>query len=273
MLAAIIIAFACLAIIWSFASKRKPLPGFREIVESPKDKARFFRGFQPEKGLSSYSRWRINWIIRHYIKSQGQTPEFWQLIHLGERAIPGLIRVLKNDANYRSPPPRPGQLFNKSPAERAIEILSRFDLPELDSYYIRMASAEDCNLRYTAAVQLGQRPTILNWPVLTKLFEDPENHVVHGALIGIRHGIRKQKFSDALAPALRALLSSALDRDLDCTLKDIAPAALLLSIGKTHALDVLLSPRILSPNNPQIASIVELLAENKIAIPQESFGH
>ncbi len=269
MVTLLIFSALLLGVLVYLATANKSPAGFREIVASGKERRRFFENTLPAEGLQTWSEWRIRGIVRRYVTSQGQTREFWQLIHLGERAIPALVRVLRNERNYRRPAPRPGGLFNRSPVERAIEILSRFHLPDLTPYYRKMASSPDYHLRYSAAVQLGHYPTPETLPLLAELFADSEEHVTHGVLIGFHHAIREQTMPPRVKAAVRDLLVSALRRDLGFMLSDSCPAALLLAMGDPEALPPLLSSEVLSAQNPQAALILECLAKNKVSIPRE----
>jgi hypothetical protein len=261
-----IIGIAGIVTILRRRTSRQP-SGFKEIFGTQKGKEDYFAMTRPRDDLEKLSKRQIDKLVKEYVDSAGQSAAFWQVIHLGERAIPSLLKILADPTNQARPVGKDVTCFHKSKVERALEILSRHDLPEVVPHLIELASHEDSNLRYSTAFSLASYPSSSTLELISKLMVDPEEHVRSGIYIGLSHAIRENRLTPELRHSITGLLSEVVVKESEATFFVMHPASLLLDLDVNAAAKLLATPEVLNDSRPGSAKIIELLSQKGVPIP------
>lgn len=266
-LAVVIVTGVFVALI--FRRLHKPRPGFKELVGSRKAKEAYFAMTEPRDDLDRLTERQIDKLVMKFVQSAGQSEEYWQVSHLSERAVPSLLKVLADPRNQVRPSGEDAGWFAKSGVERALEILRRYELPEIAPFLERLASHDDAHLRYAAAVSLATFPVSSNLPAISKLMNDREEHVRTGVFIGLMHAIRANRLKPEVRRSLVSQLAAVIGQATTSTILEAHPAALLLDLDLHAATALLTTTKVLTTTNPEASQILDLLSQRGIAIPDD----
>lgn len=207
----------------------------------------------------------IQALVEQLLKPEPD-PDTRPLLRLLEsRAVPALIRAL-GDPRFNATKLGSG-LFTTSPLERvldALAVVADARAVEAVSPFVRHEEAE---IRKTAALALGAIgvDSCLT-PIATSL-RDSDEHVRVYALIGIERGLQAGRSTPSFCRALFEPLVTLLDDSYYDNVR--TSARLLLRIDRDQAVTVLLSERVLSARNPNVAYIIEALNAADERIPAD----
>ncbi len=268
---AIVIAVAVMVIFLGLAYCRKSrkLLGFKEIVRSCKAKEAFFSMAKSRDDLDQLTDRQIEKLVGKYLSAEGQAEGPWQLLRLGERAIPSLLKALEDPKHQNRPSGRNVSSFAKSGVEVVLNALGKSEhhkvLPLLENF----ASHEDYQIRYSVAAHLGKFPSNLTLPLISTLVGDSNDHVRGGVFIGLRHAINENRVTPEVRRSLAKRLASAIPEETGFFISETHPAALLLDLDFNTAKALLTSPSILDSSNPSASKIIKILDGKSIPIPED----
>ena len=173
----------------------------------------------------------------------------------GSRAGPFLIEALQDPRTETATFYKGSYVDLQSPFERICSLLRMQNDPsEAALALVKFLDSPNERFRAIAAVGLGNIATAACIGPVCKALADKDDSVRSWAMIGVDRAIKENRgervFFDGIFPALTGLLNHLTHGTKD------APK-ILVRIDKERAIQILLSPELLSIGNPQLQDILE----------------
>ena len=187
---------------------------------------------------------------------------------LGLRTHPDLIKILKDEsvrAKLTVPTRSDGTPFPEAPINRICELFERRPPPEsvgLLSPYLNDRSKQ---IQESVALVIGSTGTPETVEPLRKALSDSDEYVRASALIGLKRAVKAKRLDEICKRDLFSDLEQLISAE-----KNTGDAAnLLLDFDSKRAGEFCLSAAILNSSPKSLYSVLDALADHKIAVPRE----
>ena len=179
----------------------------------------------------------------------------------GARSVPFLVAALRDDRFQVFPEHLSG------PFGVVCDLLrphvSADMVPELKP----LIAHPERRVRMHAALLLGKIGNEAAVEALRAALDDEYDFVRSYAVNGIREGIREERASRAFLDAIFEPMVRLLDRPTNDT--SLSAPRVLLQIDPERAIAVMLEPRFLRADNPNLAGLLKALNDSRIAVPAD----
>jgi hypothetical protein len=153
----------------------------------------------------------------------------------------------------------------QSPLLRISDLLSKSDSPDAAAPFLDLLTHQEARLRQHGAMHLAElaQPNCIQ--AVIRLLASDDKDLRHYTMSGIGHALYAKRGAPQFFQAIRPHLVPLLQLD---DIFGYAPK-LLAQIDAVSAAPILLEPKQISPDNPQLRQVMEALNESRTAIPHE----
>jgi HEAT repeat protein len=184
---------------------------------------------------------------------------------LAPRAVPYLVAAMKDPRVPAGGATAYGLPDFQSPLFRISDLLAESDSPDAAAPFLNLLTHPDVRLRKHGASYLAElaQPNCIE--AVTRLLASDDRDLRLYTMFGIGHALKARRGAPRFFQAIRPHLIPLLQVD---DIHGMAPK-LIAQIDAVSAAPILVDPKQLSPDNPNLLQALEVLNESRIPIPLE----
>lgn len=239
--------------------------GFREVLKDGRKRALLAEQMNPQN-LDKLTDSEVRDLVEAYVKTQHQSPEYWAVRELKERAAPFLVEVLKRPESFVKPEPK--GILDESPAERALAMLTPFPPDSVVPLLLPFVESTNQWQRLEAARHLSLTGKESVKDAVCRLLGDPDDYVRAAAADGLLSVASTDRAEPALLAAAFEPLKELTTRP-DKAMCAARAAELLLHIDRPRAVDFLTRDSVVNASNPNVDRLLAQLTSEGIAAPPD----
>lgn len=265
---AVVIAIATVLILfWRFRSSIRNDGGFHNWVKDPAYRERAEVEFARKQALTTpraYSDAEIARLVRELLNPEDENYAKEQLSNAGHRAVPHLLRALREMPDLPNLPS--GQhVLSEKPFERVVDILETLAPPEAVPELARFVSHPNDRVRKQVALTLARIGTDECIDPVVAALKDDDDYVRSYAMMGLGRCLDAGQGSPAFEQAMFEAIVPLLTRE-DRTVGGEAPAC-VLRIDRDRAIPILLDEHRFNQANSQLQYILKALDKFDVEVP------
>ena len=250
-------------------------PGFQDVVKNPYDWREEID--ESERALAHARRASASWDeqtvgveTRRILFDTTTSPDAWVtkcvLRDLGTRTHPALLACLRdNTIRGRLVTPTEAGTHAETPFRRLCELLAENPPPACVPLLASFLDDPSAEVRKEAALVIGCVGSEACVVPLRKALADSDEYVRSYAMIGLQRALKANRLDDVCRRDIFPDVQSVIGR-----VEGFSYAAeLLLELNEPHAIEFLLSDRILAADFAYLPRILSALSDKGVLVPRE----